>query len=328
MSISTNCPNCKSLFRLPDELAGRTAKCQKCAQLFVVPTGQAGEVAPAESVRKEEEARANEPPAEKPTMMPPAPHPLPPVVKLVEAVEKHEEPPPPPPTRSRTEPRVERPAKSGSGSLAIVLAIVGLGVFLCVICSGAGVGFYILNPKAKAPPPKNIVIIRKDGPKFDGFKDKVVFDGPKDMFKKDDVFKDGFGKDGAFKFDMDEKQPLPVPPGIVVIPAAFEPNGVFHSNNALGVNDPVRRHNRRAKLFSILLEAGKAYQIDMTSVEFDAYLYLYDDLDILIARNDDGGGNLNARIFFTPVRTATYRIEVASFAGDSVGNFNLTVRKN
>lgn len=318
MSISTNCPNCKSLFRLPDELAGRTAKCQKCAQLFVVPTGQADEVAPAESVRKEEDIPANEPPAEQPAVMPPAPPPLPPVVKLVEAVEKHEAPPLPPPTRPRSEARIERPTKSGSGTLAIVLAIVGLGVFLCVICAGAGVGFYVLTPKAKAPLPPKIVIIKKDGPKFDGFKDKVGLDGPKD----------GFGKDGAFKIDLDEKQPLPVPPGVVVAPAALGPNGVLNINNALGMNDPVRRHNRRAKLYSILLEAGKAYQIDMTSAEFDAYLYLYDDLNILIASNDDGGGNLNARIFFTPLRTATYRIEAASFTGDGVGNFNLNVRKN
>lgn len=37
MAITTSCPGCKSLFRLPDTLAGQTVRCQKCEALFPVP---------------------------------------------------------------------------------------------------------------------------------------------------------------------------------------------------------------------------------------------------------------------------------------------------
>lgn len=41
MTITTSCPTCKSIFRLPAELAGRQVRCQKCENTFLVP-----EVAP------------------------------------------------------------------------------------------------------------------------------------------------------------------------------------------------------------------------------------------------------------------------------------------
>ena len=50
MPISTTCPSCMALFRLPEELAGRTVKCQKCQNLFVVPTGDPQMVAKGASV--------------------------------------------------------------------------------------------------------------------------------------------------------------------------------------------------------------------------------------------------------------------------------------
>src|SRR5436309_14819622 len=37
MAISTLCTGCRSLLRLPDELAGKQVRCQKCNQLFMVP---------------------------------------------------------------------------------------------------------------------------------------------------------------------------------------------------------------------------------------------------------------------------------------------------
>src|SRR5262245_19372299 len=41
MPISTNCPKCAALFRLPDELAGRRVKCQRCGQIFQAPAAAA-----------------------------------------------------------------------------------------------------------------------------------------------------------------------------------------------------------------------------------------------------------------------------------------------
>src|SRR5258708_6345240 len=50
MSIATTCPNCKALFRLDNELAGKKVKCQKCQHLFVVPEPSDGTVTIAASV--------------------------------------------------------------------------------------------------------------------------------------------------------------------------------------------------------------------------------------------------------------------------------------
>src|SRR5436190_19900664 len=83
MAIATTCPNCKAIFRLADELAGKTVKCQKCQQMFVVPEGNAETVAVGASVPVELEA----PPA---VLLAPAPASLPP-------------PPPPPPILERAE---------------------------------------------------------------------------------------------------------------------------------------------------------------------------------------------------------------------------------
>ncbi len=37
MTITTSCPTCMSLFRLPTEFAGRQVRCQKCENTFLVP---------------------------------------------------------------------------------------------------------------------------------------------------------------------------------------------------------------------------------------------------------------------------------------------------
>ena len=47
MPITTTCPGCKALFRLPEELAGKPVRCQKCAQMFTVPMPLSGLSAPA-----------------------------------------------------------------------------------------------------------------------------------------------------------------------------------------------------------------------------------------------------------------------------------------
>ena len=40
MSIETTCPGCKSLFQLPDDLAGETVRCEACGGTFEVPASE------------------------------------------------------------------------------------------------------------------------------------------------------------------------------------------------------------------------------------------------------------------------------------------------
>jgi hypothetical protein len=88
---------------------------------------------------------------------------------------------------------------------------------------------------------------------------------------------------------------------------------------------------KKHKLFLFNMEAGKTYQIDMISKAFDAYLYLENPDGVQLAEDDDGGGNLNARIVYKAAVTGTHRIVAtyyaANFLGGAGGDFTLTIRQ-
>lgn len=79
------------------------------------------------------------------------------------------------------------------------------------------------------------------------------------------------------------------------------------------------------KIHIVKLEKGKKYQIDMTSTDFDTYLRVESSTGEDLAQDDDGGGNLNARIRFTPTKDDSFKIIATSFSGGE-GNYTLTVR--
>jgi hypothetical protein len=95
--------------------------------------------------------------------------------------------------------------------------------------------------------------------------------------------------------------------------------------------DPVYpRRGGLYKLYTVKLEAGKVYQIDMMSRALDAYLFLEDAAGNLLTEDDDGGENRNARIIFRPSKTATYRVVATTFerAAGAAGPYTLTVMEN
>ena len=59
------------------------------------------------------------------------------------------------------------------------------------------------------------------------------------------------------------------------------------------------------------------YRIEATAVgdDFDPYLYLYNENRMLLAEDDDGAGDLNARIEEDLVQDATYYINVEELVG-------------
>jgi len=90
--------------------------------------------------------------------------------------------------------------------------------------------------------------------------------------------------------------------------------------------DEQYRSKRLAKILTIRLEAGKTYQIDHKSRAFDAYLYLEGPEGEVLARDDDSGGNLDARIVHRAATTGIYRVIATSINGNGTGPFALTVR--
>ena len=76
--------------------------------------------------------------------------------------------------------------------------------------------------------------------------------------------------------------------------------------------------------YKLELKAGVAYTIDMKSTELDAYLRLEDDTRKQLAKDDDSGGNLDARLVFIPQRTGTYFLIATTFV-PARGRYTLTV---
>ncbi len=74
----------------------------------------------------------------------------------------------------------------------------------------------------------------------------------------------------------------------------------------------------------VRLEADSMYTIDLKSGEFDTYLRLENLTGIELAKDDDSGGDLHARITFRPSESATYRIIATSYNGKT-GAYQLRV---
>ncbi len=107
-------------------------------------------------------------------------------------------------------------------------------------------------------------------------------------------------------------------------PAAFKPIDI---NNELNANDPNdEKLNNPAKKYTVKLSKDKTYIIDLVSGDFDAYLRLLDKAGKQLAEDDDGGGDLNARIIHSIDKDGDYQVVVTSFDGQ-VGKFNLKVRE-
>jgi hypothetical protein len=120
---------------------------------------------------------------------------------------------------------------------------------------------------------------------------------------------------------------LKEPAKVVVIQAALGADGQYSTNNELTAVDacdtahPTNPHKR----YEVQLEAGRTYVIDHVSQDFDAHLRLTDELGKELARDDDSGGNLNARIRFQPPRTSRYMIHAGQLFSRP-GRYTLTIR--
>ena len=328
MPIATSCPNCKALFRLADEMAGKMVKCQKCQSLFVVPNSDPAMTMPgvlASAGNKPDQEQPQPAPA---ATAPPQSIPLPPMpVNPPDAPAKAEEddrieegagkrPPVLKSSRNgeRPAPRSRRDkAQSSSGTLPLLFALLGLGAFVCIGCGAVGAIWHFAADKRPEPRKKDLAAKgRKNG--------AVKIDGQMDR-KRDGPF------DG-----LNEKRQNPPPPG-PAIAVKFGPDGSFRQTNQLTQLDRLNPDNQRHKLYALRMEANRTYEIDMTSNEFDAYLNVVDDTGRIVAADDDSGGDLNARIIFTPARGGLFHIEATHFPQElqpdvpTTGKYTLIIRR-
>ena len=98
------------------------------------------------------------------------------------------------------------------------------------------------------------------------------------------------------------------------------------ASGALTDSGPRMRGNRGPyEVWTLRGRRGERLVIDITSSAFDTYVYLRDSDGFLIAQDDDGGGNRNARVRTILPRNGAYRIIATSFGATASGDYNLSV---
>src|SRR5262245_55097742 len=131
--------------------------------------------------------------------------------------------------------------------------------------------------------------------------------------------------------DLDN-QPLDYKVTITPIPLAEKP--MLEEKGKLTDKDPpysnagATSEKNPHKAFTVQLKARQVYIITLTkagSKEYDPYLILEGPGGMIVARDDDGAGNSNARIFIQPRRSGEYKI-IATALSKEVGDFTLVVR--
>jgi Ca2+-binding EF-hand superfamily protein len=80
------------------------------------------------------------------------------------------------------------------------------------------------------------------------------------------------------------------------------------------------------KVYTIKLDRGKTYQVEMVSPEYFSYLYLESPNGQVLVENDSGGFGQTSRIVHQATRTGTYRIIATTQAGVRTGPFRMSIR--
>jgi hypothetical protein len=101
--------------------------------------------------------------------------------------------------------------------------------------------------------------------------------------------------------------------------------GMATYTGKLDKDDPLYK-GKRHKLFTFEMEEGKTYQIDMKSGQLDSYLFLESPEGEVLAKDDDSGDGLDARIVHKAAKSGRFRIICTNFGG-GLGEFTLTIRQ-
>jgi len=113
-----------------------------------------------------------------------------------------------------------------------------------------------------------------------------------------------------------------------ITPVVLEAKPVLQVADKFTDKDPLYQPQRNAhfKAYPLKAKAGRFYLIDLVKKsDIDPYLYLENDGREIVARDDDSGGDLNARIVFLAEKDGDYRI-IATTLSKAEGAFELTVR--
>jgi hypothetical protein len=137
---------------------------------------------------------------------------------------------------------------------------------------------------------------------------------------------------GAFTLTIRESRPAKVesqPPKVNEPAKVSDPAKI---PGLIFANGFIRREEKltpsaKNQNYEVKMAAGKTYQIDLKSKDFDAFLLLKDANGKMLAEDDDSGGELDSRIVFRAPVSGTYQIVASSLGMEGTGAFVLEVRE-
>ncbi len=128
----------------------------------------------------------------------------------------------------------------------------------------------------------------------------------------------------ALERELAKQAPTPSGQKGQTIPHLLKVQGtITEKDDKVRIADGKQAFALPAKVHEVKLQAGKKYAITMVSGELDAFLVVHDQAGKQLAFDDDGAGNLNARLDFTPPRDDVYKVYTASLKG--TGGFTLAI---
>jgi hypothetical protein len=113
------------------------------------------------------------------------------------------------------------------------------------------------------------------------------------------------------------------------VPPRGAPSGTSSINVAgleiegrLGTSDPLIEGTRRVQAWGLEAQAGDRWFVELSSSDFDAYLFV-DGPGLETLSDDDSGDGLDARVELVAPETGSYRIVVTTVASGGTGDFTL-----
>ncbi len=91
--------------------------------------------------------------------------------------------------------------------------------------------------------------------------------------------------------------------------------------------DPQFQDGSHYKLYTLTAGKGDTVTAEMSSDDLDPNLILSDATGNPLAKNDDGGGNCNARLSYALPAGGSYRLYANSSSRDEIGEFRLSLAK-
>lgn len=138
------------------------------------------------------------------------------------------------------------------------------------------------------------------------------------------------GSYGAYRVRLTSNAPMVSGPMVSGAPATAGTVGQVLRGQVvqgrLTTGDRQLADNTYYQAWTFYGQAGEAITLDVMSTDFDAYAVIQDMSGNALARDDDSGGSLNARIVFTLPATGNYRLIANTLRVGATGAYTLSVR--